>query len=207
MRLHARIHVHARDRVFEHVAVAAEELQAARRPPCTAYRVDPQLGHRRRGGVQRAVDVPLDAAVDEGAADQRSCVATSASLKRVFWNSRSASGRSALRSRTYSSVAAARAPSRPPPPTPISSALVRKLLHQLREALALDAAEQRFRRDAHVVEEKLGRCPGAFWPPSRGMRPTRKPGTVTSSRPSSATCPREPAAASVFATTTIRSAR
>ena len=66
--LNAGIGVHARDRIFAHVAVAAEQLQAFVGDLDLLFGA-PLLRHIGRFGVQRAVEQALDAVVDEAAYD------------------------------------------------------------------------------------------------------------------------------------------
>src|SRR3954451_15693880 len=69
-RLDTRVQESAGDRVLEHVAVAAEQLQAlVDVPPLLIGQ--PPLRHRGGGRVERAVDDTRDAVVDEHAADRR----------------------------------------------------------------------------------------------------------------------------------------
>src|SRR5436305_7537214 len=68
--LYARIAVHARDRIFVHITIAAEQLQAAV-DNLVLQIGEPVFGHRRRHGVEFMAEVALDAVVVEHAADGR----------------------------------------------------------------------------------------------------------------------------------------
>ena len=98
----ARVGEGARDRVLEHVAVAAEELQAAVDDAALQLGAPP-LRHRGVLGRELAGVQRLRAAVDEGARDLDFAVRSSASVKREAWKE-PIGWPNALRSRTYSSV-------------------------------------------------------------------------------------------------------
>src|SRR5262245_57285107 len=66
--LDAGIHEGARDRVLEHVAVAAEELQAGV-DDLLGHLGLPELGHRALGDQRLAGDMLRDEPIEEGAAD------------------------------------------------------------------------------------------------------------------------------------------
>src|SRR2546421_4118677 len=59
---YARIPVHARDREFLHVAVAAKELQTAV-DNLSLHIGDPVFRHRGGHGIERAVEITLDTVV------------------------------------------------------------------------------------------------------------------------------------------------
>src|SRR5215468_5535810 len=68
--LHPRVAVHARDRIFVHIAIAAEQLQAAV-DDFVLQVGQPVLGHRGRDGIELPPQVALHAVVMEDAADGR----------------------------------------------------------------------------------------------------------------------------------------
>src|SRR5215813_10933849 len=59
---HARVAIHTRDRKFLHVAIAAEELQAAIND-LSLQVSQPIFGHRCRDRIERAIKIALDAMV------------------------------------------------------------------------------------------------------------------------------------------------
>src|SRR4249920_909792 len=65
-----RVPVHPRDRIFVHIAIAAEQLQAA--VDHFALGVGkPVFGHRGGDGVEFAFDMPFDAVIEENLGDCR----------------------------------------------------------------------------------------------------------------------------------------
>src|ERR1041385_7433160 len=68
--LHARVSIHARDRVFVHIAIAAEQLQAAV-DDFVLQVGQPVLGHRGCDGIQFLAQMALDTMVVEDAPDGR----------------------------------------------------------------------------------------------------------------------------------------
>src|SRR5438128_10804756 len=66
----ASVAVEPRDRIFVHIAVAAEQLQAAV-DDLALHLGDPELGHRGGGGVERALEIALDAMIVKHARDRR----------------------------------------------------------------------------------------------------------------------------------------
>src|ERR1700755_70002 len=68
--LHARVAIHARDRIFVHIAIAAEQLQAP--VDDFALQIRPAvLRHRRRDGFELPGEMALDAMVVKDARDRR----------------------------------------------------------------------------------------------------------------------------------------
>src|SRR2546421_3795540 len=72
--LYPRVAVHARNRVFVHIAIAAEQLQAAV-DDLVLQVGEPVLRHRGGHGVELALDMPLDAMVVEDPPDGRLALA------------------------------------------------------------------------------------------------------------------------------------
>src|SRR5262249_23829069 len=72
--LHPRVAVHARDRIFVHIAIAAEQLEAAV-DDFVLQVGEPVFRHRGGHGVELVADMTLDAVVVEDPPDGRLALA------------------------------------------------------------------------------------------------------------------------------------
>ena len=150
--VHAGVGVGARDRVFQHVAVAAEELQAGVEHLVVELG-QPPLAHGRRGGVELACQEQLQAVVEEHARHRHLGLHLGQLEARVL----------EIGDRLAEGLALARVVDGPSQrrlhdgdgADGHQQALARQLVHQAGEAAAL-LAQDIGGRNAHVLEEQLG---------------------------------------------------
>src|SRR5262249_24424239 len=150
---HARVAIHTRDRKFLHVAIAAEELQAAI-DDLSLQVGDPILGHGGRNRIKRAAKIALDAMIVKHPRDCRLRFAFGEpELGILEFNYLLTEGLSLLDVLDRESK---RALNHGLGMDHDDEALAGKIVHELCEALALVATEQVLRRQLHVIEEQFG---------------------------------------------------
>src|SRR4029078_5313710 len=150
---HACVPVHARNRIFLHITIAAEQLQATLDDPPLQIS-DPVFRHRGSDGVQCALEVPVDAIVMEYARNGGLGLAFGKHKLRVLELNYFLAERIALfdvidgkRERPLQHRLGMHHDDQP---------LARKIVHKLREALPFLAAEHVFRRQSQVFKKELG---------------------------------------------------
>ena len=150
---HARVAIHTRDRKLLHVAIAAEELQATIDDPSLQVS-DPILGHGGRDRIERAAKIALDAMVVKHPRNCRLRFAFGEPELRILeFNYLLAEGLSLLDVLDRESK---RALNHGLGMNRDDETLARKIVHELREALAFLSPEQVLRRQLHVLEEQFG---------------------------------------------------
>src|SRR5437868_3122115 len=150
--LHAGVAVHARDRVFVHITIAAEQLQTAVDDFVLQVR-EPVFRHRGGDGIELTAQVPLHAVVVEDAADGRLALALGELELGVLEIDDRLAERLALLDVVDGQPQRAldHADRRGADDQP----LLRQVAHQLHEALPFFATEQALGRQLHVLEEQL----------------------------------------------------
>ena len=194
----ARVGPGAGDRILPHVTIAAVHLHAGVDHPALHFGA-PQLGHRRRGRVEAAVQVRREAPVDEAAADRGLGSRVGEREARVLeFEERLPNARRALTCSTVWSSAVSAAATAP-------SAMIRRSCGSsvIRYSKPRFLAEQVRARHPHAVEEQLRGVLRLEAPISR-LRPRANPSRSVST--STRLVPRAPFSGSVLATTTTRSA-
>src|SRR5262245_3870727 len=150
---HPRVAVHARDRELLHIAVTAEELQTAI-DDLSLQIGQPVLGHGRGDGIERPVEIALDAVVVKHPRDRRVGLALGeGELGILEFDDLLAEGLTLLdvvNGESKRTLDHGLSMDRD------DKTLARKIIHELREALALLGAKQTLRRKLHVLEEQFG---------------------------------------------------
>src|SRR5262245_14536011 len=150
---HPRVAVHARDRELLHIAVAAEELQAAI-DDLSLQIGQPVLGHGRGDGIERPVEIALNAMVVKHPRDRRLGLALrQGKLGILEFDDLLAESLTLL---DVVDGESKRALDHGLGMYHNDKAFARKIFHQLREALAFLGAKQALRRKLHVLEEQFG---------------------------------------------------